>query len=106
MKMQMKFLKILGLIVFLIHGFVHAESVFVDVKGEVSLEGFNCSKTNSVLIKKACYKPEDSYLLVQIKDNWFQHCAIDQKLYDSLMSARSFNRFYNEDIKGKFSCYH
>jgi hypothetical protein len=104
--MQIKLLKLIGLTIFLSAGIAHTESVFVDVKGEVSLEGFNCGKTNSVLIKKACYKPEESYLLVQIKDNWFQHCAIDQKMYDSLISAKSFNRFYNEDIKGKFSCYH
>ena len=104
--MRIKLLKLIGLTLFFCLNFAHAESVFVDVKGEINLEGFNCSKTNSVLIKKACYKPEESYLLVQIKDNWFQHCAIDQKIYGALMSARSFNRFYNEDIKGKFSCYH
>ena len=84
---------------------VQDESVTVNVKGEVELENFNCSKTNSVLIKRVCYKAEDAYLIVQIKDNWFQHCAVDQKKYDALMAAKSFNKYYNEDIKGQFSCY-
>jgi len=97
--------KIVFLSLFLF-AFANAETVFVDVKGDVDLENFSCSKTNSVLIKRACYKSEDSYLLVQIKDNWFQHCSVEQKKFDALMKASSFNRFYNGEIKGKFSCYH
>ncbi len=104
--MKIKWIKTIVAVIFYGICYVHAETVIVDVKGEVELEGFNCSKTNSVLIKKACYKSEESYLLVQIKDNWFQHCAVEQKKYDALMSARSFNRFYNDEIKGRFSCYH
>ncbi len=95
---------IIFLSLFMAYG-AQAESVTINVKGEVDLDSFNCSKTNSVLIKRACYKAEDAYLIVQIKENWFQHCAVDQKKYDALMGAKSFNKYYNEDIKGQFTCY-
>ena len=104
--MKIKWIKKIIAVIFFGICSAYAETVFVDVKGEVELDAFSCSKTNSVLIKKACYKSEDSYLLIQIKDNWFQHCAVNQKKFDALMGAKSFNRFYNEEIKGRFSCYH
>jgi hypothetical protein len=102
---MIKVIKIIFFLGLILSPSVQAESVIVNVKGEVELESFSCSITNSVLIKRACYKAEEAYLIVQIKDNWFQHCAVDQKKFDALMGAKSFNKFYNEDIKGQFSCY-
>jgi hypothetical protein len=104
--MMIELLKKLLILSLFFFAFASAETVVVDVKGDVDLEAFNCSKTNSVLIKRACYKPDDAYFLVQIKDNWFQHCSVQPKIFDALMQAKSFNRFYKEKIKGKFSCYH
>ena len=84
--------KIFFLSLFLL-AFANAETVFVDVKGDVDLETFSCSKTNSVLIKRVCYQSEDSYLLVQIKDNWFQHCSVEQKKIRCLDEGQLFQSF-------------
>ncbi|PBB94807.1 KTSC domain-containing protein [Mesorhizobium sp. WSM3862] len=91
-------------------GSLSAETVDVKYRGLVDLAKFNCTgELDSSLVKRVCYNPEHSYMLIRLKQTWYHYCEIDQGTVDALLAAESKGRFYNSSIKdsgtgGKFSC--
>ncbi|WP_210241666.1 MULTISPECIES: KTSC domain-containing protein [unclassified Mesorhizobium] len=91
-------------------GLLHAETVDVKYRGPVHLAKFQCTgELDSSVLKRVCYNPEYSYMLIRLKQTWYHYCEIDQGTVDALFAAESKGRFYDSSIKdsgtgGKFGC--
>jgi hypothetical protein len=83
-----------------------AKTVEVEIKGRVDLDEFECQTPTSPIIKMVCYKEDNKYLLVKIKDTWTQYCEVDPTTYKNFQTSGNMSKFFNEKIKAPFSCYH
>ena len=83
-----------------------ATIVDVEIQGRVDLDDFECQTPSSPIIKMVCYKEDNNYLLVKIKDTWTQYCEVDLATYKSFQASGNMSKFFNEKIKAPFSCYH
>jgi hypothetical protein len=88
-----------------------AETVSVKYREDpVDLAHFECTGyLDSSLVKRVCYNPANSYMLISLKGIWYHYCEIDAGTVAALLSADSLGRFYNKSIKdsgtgGRFGC--
>jgi hypothetical protein len=81
-----------------------AETVFVKYQGPVDLEPFTCTDTESSLVHRICYQPDQSYLVVLLDQTYYHYCRIPSQVVSQWLNADSKGRFYNGLIKGKFDC--
>jgi hypothetical protein len=81
-----------------------AEHVFVKHRGMVSLEGFECWLVTSSVVDTVCYDRHQTYLLIQVRGTFQQHCAIEPQTVSALVAAASVGRFYNTAIKARYDC--
>jgi hypothetical protein len=95
----------LFLLLILLMGPVHAETVDVRHYGPLDLAHLNCeSVSRSSFIERVCYDKKERFLVIKLREIDYPYCGIDQANIDALMSADSMGRFYNASIKGKFDC--
>ena len=81
-----------------------AESVYVKYRGEVDLDGFKCTWTQSSFVNRICYLEESHYLLVSLSGPYYHYCGVPERLFESWISASSKGRFYNTYVKGRYDC--
>lgn len=82
-----------------------AESVFVQYRGEVDLQSFDCSDVSrSSFINRVCYDRRLAYMLISLNQKFYHYCEIDPGTVKSLLAAPSMGAFYNSEIKGKYDC--
>ena len=71
----------------------------------LDLAPFDCTITpQSSFVHRACYDPNNSYMLIQLNAVWYHYCGIDSGTVSHLLSAPSVGRYYNQAIKGRFDC--
>jgi hypothetical protein len=80
------------------------ETVEVKYHGKVSLQGFECTDTQSSFVHRICYAESDKYLLVQLKDTYYHYCRMPPRVVNAWLAAESKGGFYNANIKGRFGC--
>jgi hypothetical protein len=83
---------------------VLAETVFVKYQGPVDLKPFTCTDTQSSLVHRICYQPEQSYLVVLLDQTYYHYCRIPSQVVSQWLNADSKGRFYLGNIKGNFDC--
>jgi hypothetical protein len=85
---------------------VNAETVNVKYQGPVSLDTFDCAPIKaSSLVKRLCYDPARSYLVVDLDGTYYHYCAVDPGTVEAWRSASSLGGFYNSNVKGgTFDC--
>lgn len=84
---------------------VSAESVFVKYRGAVDLAPFECELiTRSSLIKRLCYDPKESYVIVNLTGTYYHYCEVPAGIVASWYQADSMGRYYNARIKGQYDC--
>ena len=64
-------------------------------------------EVDSTCFSEVSYDIDNEILVVRFKDSGalYYYYKISPSLYDSFRSADSLGGFYNDNIKGKFSCY-
>lgn len=82
-----------------------AETVFVKYRGAVDLAPFECKLiTRSSLIKRLCYDPKESYVIVNLTGTYYHYCEVPTGIVASWYQADSMGRYYNARIKGQYDC--
>lgn len=81
-----------------------AETVMVKYQGPVDLKPFTCTETQSSLVHRICYQPEQSYLVVLLDQTYYHYCRIPSQVVTRWLNADSKGRFYLGNIKGNFDC--
>jgi hypothetical protein len=100
-------MKQLLLILLLSFGFINssnAESVYVEYRGNVSLNGFNCQYTQSSFVNRICYQQRNNYVLASLNGTYYQYCRVPSLITNGWLSSSSKGSFYNSNIKGRFDC--
>jgi len=96
---------LLGILIILsINQAALAESVYVKYRGTVSLGEFDCNHTESSLVKRICYKADDQYLVVLLRNTYYHYCRVPSQIFKQWMSAESKGSYYAVSVKGKFDC--
>jgi hypothetical protein len=86
-------------------GSAGAETVCVKYGSCLDLAPFNCTNTpQSSFVRRVCYDPNNSYMLIQLNTVWYHYCGIDSATVSQLLSAPSVGHYYNQAIKGRFDC--
>ena len=92
-------------------GPVAAETAIVKYRGPVPLDSFKCDDVvRSSFIKRVCYDAPRAYMVIRLKDTYYQYCGIDRETVGLLLGTPEMGRFYNAKIKshgsksGIFSC--
>jgi hypothetical protein len=81
------------------------ESAKLKIGGLVDLAPFSCqSVMRSSVVKRICYDPSISYLLIKLKGVWREYCNVDPGTVSRLVGAESTWSFYNNSIRGSFEC--
>jgi KTSC domain len=77
----------------------------------VCLEFLRCSLTpRSSSVRSVCYDAKNLYMLIKLKNTWYQYCAVDHSSVDHLLAAQSVGRYFNEKFRshgplhGPFDC--
>jgi hypothetical protein len=75
----------------------------VDVKyqGRMTLEHFECQKTNSSLVKAVCYNGDDDEMLLKLQDHFYLYCNMKDARYSDFMNAQSLGRYFVDNIKNQ-----
>ena len=81
-----------------------AETVQVLGRGPVDLKYFICEESPHSAIRRVCYDEENQYMVIQLGSLYLHYCAIEpQKVY-GLLHAKSVARYFNAEIKGRYTC--
>jgi hypothetical protein len=71
-------------------GSARAETVCVKYGSCLDLAPFDCTDTpQSSFIRRVCYDPNNSYMLIQLNAVWYHYCEIDSGTVSLLLSAPS-----------------
>lgn len=83
----------------------HAETVNVKYQGNIDLSTYECQDiTRSGLVNRICHNDDASEMVILLRNTYYKYCGIGSDTVDALANASSVGRFYNLNIKGKFSC--
>lgn len=83
----------------------NAEMVEVKYRGTINLSHFECEDiTRSSFVNRICHDGENSYMIILLRSTYYHYCDIDAGTVSDLSTAPSIGRFYNQQIKGNFSC--
>ena len=100
-------MKKLLLILLLSFGFTassYAESVYVQYRGNVSLNGFYCEYTRSSFVDRICYQQQNYYVLVSLNGAYYHYCGVPYNAVYDWLNSYSKGSFYNSYIRGRFDC--
>jgi hypothetical protein len=84
----------------------------------VCLDAFKCTETpRSSFVREICFDAAKSYMLIKLKETWYQYCSVDPASVDDLLKGSpiddkppSIGRNYNKDFRsqgrvhGPFDC--
>ena len=85
-------------------GEVAAETVSVKYIGSISLDSYDCQKTQSSFLHRACYNRAASTLVLLLKNTYYQFCGVSQAVYTGLINSESKGKYFNRSIKGRYDC--
>jgi len=100
-------MKKLLLILLLSLGFAttsYAESVYVQYRGNVSLDGFYCEYTQSSFVNRICYQQQNYYVVVSLNGSYYHFCGVPYNAVSDWLYAYSKGSFFNKYIRGRFDC--
>lgn len=70
-----------------------------------------CSKTfeahktaSSSFIRGAWYDAKNQYMILKLKKTYYQYCSLPLNTWCHFKSAKSYGKYYNAVIKGRFDC--
>lgn len=81
-----------------------AETVMVKYVGPVDLSTMKCGWTESSLVHRICYRRSDQYLVVLLKNTYYQYCGISSPVVGEWVNADSLGRYYLAAVKGNYDC--
>jgi hypothetical protein len=81
-----------------------AETVEVKYFGEVDLTSYECQDTVSSFVHRICFDDVAAHLVVRLNGTYYAYCRLDQETIAAWLAAESQGRFYNEFVKGRYSC--
>jgi KTSC domain len=68
----------------------------------LDVSAFTCTDTpRSSFIRRVCYDPPNSFMVIKLKETWYPYCEIDAATVSQLLSAESAGRFYNQAIRSR-----
>ena len=102
-------MKKLLLVLILSFGFTttsYAESVYVQYRGNVSLNDFYCKYTQSSFVNRICYQQQNNYyyLVVSLNGSYYHFCGVPFEALRDWTNAYSKGSFFNSYIRDKFDC--
>jgi len=102
-------MKKLLLVLILSFGFAttsYAESVYVQYRGNVSLNDFYCKYTQSSFVNRICYQQQNNYyyLVVSLNGSYYHFCGVPFEALRDWTNAYSKGSFFNTYIRGRFDC--
>ena len=81
-----------------------AETISVKYVGSVSLDSYDCQRTQSSFVNRACYDNVASSLLLLLKSTYYQFCGVPQAVYTGLINSESKGRYFSSNVRGRFDC--
>lgn len=93
-------MKRLTVLLFFLATGAHAETADVKYRGQVDLKPFTCQNTKSSFVNRVCYDAKNQYMVILLKDTYYHYCEIPKSTVDALLSAESYGRYFNANIKG------
>lgn len=71
----------------------------------VDLAGFeHLDTTGSSFVGGAWYDSTHEYMIIRLRDTYYQYCRMPQAAWLAFKHAESFGSHYNAQIKGQFDC--
>jgi hypothetical protein len=77
----------------------------------VCSDTFECTDTpQSSFVRRVCFDSAKSYMLILLKETWYDYCSVDRASVDKLLKGPSVGRNYNQDFRshgsahGPFDC--
>ena len=62
---------------------------------------FECSVLEGSFVRQVCFDASRRFLVIKLNDTWYPYCDVDARTVQELLSAPSYGRFYNENIRSK-----
>jgi len=82
-----------------------AETVVPKYGEAVDLGSFSCSDVaRSSFIKRVCFDNAKSYMIIRLRDTYYDYCNIPESTVTALLMADSMGRFFNAHVKGNYDC--
>ena len=81
-----------------------AETVEVKYFGPVGLASYECDDTVSSFVHRICYDDAAAQVVVRLNGTYYAYCRMDEGTVAAWLAAESKGRFYNQFVKGRFSC--
>lgn len=83
----------------------HAETINAKHQGNIDLATYQCQNiTRSSFVNRICHDDEANEMVIMLKSTYYKYCGIGSDVVAALSNANSIGRFYNQNIKGRFSC--
>lgn len=83
----------------------HAETVNVKYQGNIDLSTYECQDiTRSSFVNRICHDDSSNEMVLLLKSTYYKYCGVGADTVEALASASSVGRFYNQNIRGHFSC--
>lgn len=73
----------------------------VDI-GHSRFEYLDTSKSS--FVRGAWYDKSNSYMIIKLKETYYQYCGMPLKIWTQFKKADSFGTFYKNYIKGYYDC--
>lgn len=65
---------------------------------------YSCTATSSSFLWEVCYDEERELLRLKLKSSYYNYCNVPRTVVNGLLAASSKGRYYNRNIKGRYSC--
>jgi hypothetical protein len=63
-----------------------------------------CTETKSSFVHQVCHDKKKHFMVIRLRDTRYPYCNIPEETVNELLNAPSVGTYYNERIKGNFSC--
>ncbi len=83
------------------------QPIHVKYRGIVDVDNGHFEHLNigsSSYVNNMFYDDGNQYLLVQLKNTYYHYCSITSSIIYSWIDSSSLGRYYNQNIKGNYSC--
>jgi len=84
------------------------QEIFIENTGELLLISAADYKTidtsKSSFVENVFYSHNENMLVLKLNDNWYSYCGVPSNVWSEFTLSSSFGSFYNNEVKGSYSC--
>jgi hypothetical protein len=85
-------------------GPLNAETISAKYAGSIDLDSYFCQSTASSFVHRVCYNSQSMKLVLLLGTTYYLYCSVPSPQAGGLLAASSKGRYFNSNIKGRYSC--